>query len=146
MLRTAARYWSCDCGSTAYTLPRTPEGQPHTYNTDRLTLCLTYCPTYRLTYVSYASRMCTITKTRPTHNSKLFRGNHFVLGCRLNTYWLIQYSSPMGARFVALHMSSLELVQSVKGFIEYLGLILLRTPALPLEGCPTPKIKNLYQV
>jgi hypothetical protein len=38
-------------GSTAYTLPRKPEGQPHTYNTDRLTLCLTY----RLTCVSTAS-------------------------------------------------------------------------------------------
>jgi hypothetical protein len=51
-------------GSTAYTLPRKPEGQPHTYNTDRLTLCLTY----RLTYVSNASRMRIITKTRPIRN------------------------------------------------------------------------------
>jgi hypothetical protein len=52
-------------GSTAYSLPRKPEGQPHTYNTDRLTLCLTY----RLTCVSHASRIRVITETRPTHNT-----------------------------------------------------------------------------
>ena len=40
-------------GSTAYSLPRKPEDQPHTYNTDRLTLRLKY----RLTYVLTASRM-----------------------------------------------------------------------------------------
>src|ERR1700685_29728 len=51
-------------GSTAYLLPRKPEGQPHTYNTDRLTLCLTY----RLTYVSNASRMCIKTEPRPIRN------------------------------------------------------------------------------
>jgi Heterokaryon incompatibility protein (HET) len=52
-------------GSTAYTLPRKPEGQPHIYNTDRLTLCLTY----RLTCVSQASRMRIITEARPIRNS-----------------------------------------------------------------------------
>jgi hypothetical protein len=40
-------------GSTAYSLSRKPEGQSHTYNTDRLTLCLTY----RLAYILNASRM-----------------------------------------------------------------------------------------
>jgi hypothetical protein len=68
LLRAAARYWSRNDGSTAYTLPRKPEGLPHTYNTDRLTLYLTYCPIYRLTYSSCASRMRIITETRATHN------------------------------------------------------------------------------
>src|ERR1700677_5249805 len=59
-------------GSTAYSLPRKPEGQPHTYNTDRLTLCLTY----RLTYVSTASRMRIITETRPIRNRCDIDSNH----------------------------------------------------------------------
>ena len=46
-------------------LPRKPEGQPHTYNTGRLTLCLTY----RLTQVWHTSHMRITTETQYTHNT-----------------------------------------------------------------------------
>ena len=63
-------------GSTAYSLPRKPEGQPHTYNTDRLTSCLTS----PLTYISNASRMCIITETRPIRTRE--DGLSYVYACK----------------------------------------------------------------